>query len=95
MLKYDWERSKKEIRGDYMQCISIFMYIIAGIIYEYLILMENPGLNIKTVIIGTLCCYAIILFWECLFRMCIDGYIKLKYDKKNMIYLRTRCYSLG
>lgn len=62
LLKYDWERSKKEIRGDYMQCISIFMYIIAGIIYEYLILMENPGLNIKTVIIGTLCCYAIILF---------------------------------
>lgn len=62
LLKYDWERSKKEIRGDYMQCISIFMYIIAGIIYEYLILMENPDLNIKTVIIGTLCCYAIILF---------------------------------
>lgn len=61
LLKYDWERSKKEIRGDYMQCISIFMYIIAGIVYVYLILMENPDLNIQTVIIGTLCCYAIIL----------------------------------
>lgn len=63
LLKYDWERSKKEIRGDYMQRISIFMYIMGGILYTYLILMENPGLNIQTVIIGTLCCYAIILFF--------------------------------
>lgn len=67
LLKWDWERSKREVQGEKLRCIKYIMWVISiiiyavGLIYEYFV-QETQGASENGVtVIGSLLIIALVI----------------------------------